>query len=685
MPVKNKIPKKNKKKKIVDISQVEKEQTVVQDESIKNIEKDIKENIEILEHKTPVTSEEHVFVKKDLPVEVEGKVEVEEKNDGTPSEKDMKSKENNISQKLTEIYENDNGDIPDMRLFQKSSHSRFLWAFFVLIFSVIFFAAIAWVGFFVIQPNTKFSEDNIILTISGNENFRSGENSTYRIRYKNPQDVALHNVVLEVRYPKGFVFASSTKSTVDDNHDSWNLGDLEAEGSGYIDIVGNIYGDISSEQSFRVFLNYVPENFSSSFQKVTSLTLTSTDTLVKIEVQVADQVVAGLDTPVKIIVSPASDVPVKNISVSCDSSSFTFKSSEPKTVPGKDCQWNFDSLDAPQEINVFGFFTEDKDNGNKFSVAVKNWVSSERTGDGYILANVEKDVVLSKLDTLYSLVVNGTTGSFDMQPGDTISASIFIKNNGESVLKDAKLKFIIDAPANNNRSILNWTSLDTGDIDGDIVGQKISDDVRRGIITWDKRYIAGLKNIMPGDEVKVNITLLIKNANDLTLSDYAAFMMNISSELSYTLNDKTETISSNKLDIKLTSDLKMTAKDDVSQDVGGDTVHKISWLLTNSYHDLKNLEISADLYGDISLDESNIVVPAGTITYDKDQKKLLWKIDQMPISVDILAAQFEIKVLSDNPTQKNLTSKPVIKAFDDILQQDIQVFGQEVLLGEVGN
>jgi len=190
---------------------------------------------------------------------------------------------------------------------------------------------------------------------------------------------------------------------------------------------------------------------------------------------------------------------------------------------------------------------------------------------------------------------------------------------------------------------------------------------------------------MPGDEVKVNITLLIKNANDLTLSDYAAFMMNISSELSYTLNDKTETISSNKLDIKLTSDLKMTAKDDVSQDVGGDTVHKISWLLTNSYHDLKNLEISADLYGDISLDESNIVVPAGTITYDKDQKKLLWKIDQMPISVDILAAQFEIKVLSDNPTQKNLTSKPVIKAFDDILQQDIQVFGQEVLLGEVGN
>jgi len=340
-------------------------------------------------------------------------------------------------------------------------------------------------------------------------------------------------------------------------------------------------------------------------------------------------------------------------------------------------------LDAPQEINVSGFFTEDKENGNKFNVIVKNWVSSQHTGDGYILATTGKDVTLSNLDTVYSLIVNGTAGSFDMQPGDTIIASILIKNNGESVLKDANLKFIIDAPANNDKSILDWTGLDTGDIDGDIVGQKISDDIRRGTITWDKRHIGGLKGIMPGDEVKVNITLPIKSSDNLTLSDYVAYMMNISSELSYTLNDKSETISSNKMDIKLISDLKLATKDDISQDVGGDDVHKIAWLLTNSFHDLKNIEVSADLYGDISVDESKMVVPAGTITYDKEQKKLLWKIDQMPISVDVLATQLEIKVLSDNPTQQNLTSKPVIKAFDDVLQQDIQVFGQEVLLDTV--
>ena len=52
----------------------------------------------------------------------------------------------------------------------------------------------------------------------------------------------------------------------------------------------------------------------------------------------------------------------------------------------------------------------------------------------------------------------------------------------------------------------------------------------------------------------------------------------------------------------------------------------------------------------------------------------------MPTSVDILAAQFEITILADNPSQNNLTSKPVVKAFDDTLQEKIQVFGKDILL-----
>ena len=128
--------------------------------------------------------------------------------------------------------------------------------------------------------------------------------------------------------------------------------------------------------------------------------------------------------------------------------------------------------------------------------------------------------------------------------------------------------------------------------------------------------------------------------------------------------------------------MTLSSTDDIDEDVEGNTVHHVSWLLSNSYHDLKDIEITADLYGDISLDEESFVVPAGTITYDSDTKKLLWKIDKMPISVDVLAVQFDIKILSENPSQKNLTSKPSVEAYDEVLQQGIKVYGKEILLGQ---
>ncbi|PIZ95642.1 MAG: hypothetical protein COX80_03935 [Candidatus Magasanikbacteria bacterium CG_4_10_14_0_2_um_filter_33_14] len=676
--------KKTKSKK--NTSHKKKEEVLIEKEE--KLEKEIEKNIELLEKESKdvvseeqkiVTivekendiekEEEHVFVKKDLP---------EEEHSVDTQNNDVVSS-NEISQKLTEIYEDDAGDMPDMHQFQKSKRSGFLRAFFILIFSFIFFAAVAWIGFFVIQPGNKFSEEDVILTMSGNEDFVSGEENVYRIRYKNSQNVALHNVNIEVRYPKGFVFSSSTRDTIDDNHDSWNLGELVANSSGYIDVVGKVYGNLNDEQSFRIFLNYTPDNFSSLFQKVTSLSIKNSENLVNIDVVLPEQIVAGLDTPVKIVVSPNSDVVLENVTVKCESESFSFKSSDPKIVDGKKCEWFFPKLEASQEINISGFFSEVKESSS-FKVSVSNWDNIDMTGNSYVLADIEKEITLSNIDTVYNLVINGSASSFDMQPGDTINATVLLKNNGESVLKNAKLKLILDAPAYKDRSILDWSALDMIDLDGDIVGQKISDSVRRGTITWDKRYIEGLSEISPGDEVRIDISLPIKDSSGINLADYVAHVINASSQLSYEINGKEETLGSNKLDIKLISDLKMATEDNIDKDVEGNTVHKITWLLTNSYHDLKNIEISADLYGDISLEEENIVVPAGTITYDKEQKKLNWQIEQMPTSVDILAAQFEITILADNPSQNNLTSKPVVKAFDDTLQEKIQVFGKDILL-----
>ncbi|MFA7245263.1 MAG: hypothetical protein WC070_03740 [Candidatus Magasanikbacteria bacterium] len=626
-----------------------------------------------------VISDEHVFVKKNLPEETT----IIEEKEKTVEEfySDKKLDKNEINKKLTEIYENDNGDMPDMQQFQKSTRNGFIRAFFVLIFSVIFFASMAWLGFFVIQPGVEFSEEDVILTISGTEDYIFGENNTYRIRYKNAQNVPLNNVVLEVRYPKGFVFVSSTLATKDDKHDSWDLGYLEGNGSGYIDVIGNIYGDLNSEQSFRVFLNYMPENFSSSFQKVANLKVENLDAIVNLDINLPEKIVEGLDTPIKVTISPNSDSVVKNIIVECVSDSFKLKSSEPKSEVDKDCYWLFEDFSATKEINLSGFFTKN-DVDNKFTINVKSFADNASSTDEYIIASLEKEIVLSKVNTVFNLAINGTVNSFEMQPGENINASILIKNDGDTIFNDAKLKIILDAPAFNNKSILSWNNLEMGDNNADVVGQKISDEIRRGVIVFDKRYFANLQQIKPGDEIKIDFSLPIKGSEEVNLADYISSVIKVSGELSYNLNGKEEIISSNNLDIKLISDLKMSVEDEIAEDVEGNALYKVDWILTNSYHDLKNIEVSADIYGEVNIEESGFVVPAGKLVYDKEKKKLIWTIEQMPTSVDILAAHFDVSILKENPSQKNLTSKPVIKANDETLNQEIRVFGQEIILSK---
>ena len=103
MPVKNKKPKKEGKK-------IHKEEISIQvvDEQnlkVKEIESEIQKNVEIIteEIEKPVKKEVHVFVKKELPMEDSKKEEKIEKNNGTMSQQE-------ITQKLTEIYEDADGD-----------------------------------------------------------------------------------------------------------------------------------------------------------------------------------------------------------------------------------------------------------------------------------------------------------------------------------------------------------------------------------------------------------------------------------------------------------------------------------------------------------------------------------------------------------------------------------------------
>jgi len=587
-----------------------------------------------------------------------------------------KEDEKNIDDRLTEIYENTDGSMPDMKTFQKKKRNAFLKAFYVLLTSIVLFAIVAWIGLFVIQPRTSFSEDDVVLTITGNEEVAPGEEVTYRVRYRNAQGVDLNDARLELRYPAGFQFVTSTIASDNEDNDVWDLTRIDAQGGGYIDITGRMYGDKMAEQSFRAFLNYMPENFSSEFQKVGSLTVTITKDIATLEIIVPEEIPMGGEVPVEVAITPVDDAELTNVRVECAGDEFTVgENSQPEREDVESCAWTFSSITEPQKISFAGSFQGEEE--TTLTLSLRGFAEEDMSDEGFVIASESITVTPVKTATSVSLAVNGSVADSSIAPGEDIIASLVVKNNGEAVMENVQINLVYEAPSYQNRSMLAWTAIDLSH-EADIYGEQVNDAVRRGIVTWDSRYIAELASLKPGEEVVFDVTLPVKNGAETTLANFESGEIVLSGNVLYTLAAEEKKHDISPITLTLVSDVNLEVVDDISEDVEGNAVHTVTWLLSNSYHDLVNITLDADIYGNVVVREEDMIVPAGEVVYDADTKRITWKIDEMPTSVDVLGLQFDIVMLSDNPTQTQLTSQVKGRATDSVLDSKVLFVGSAI-------
>src|SRR3989338_7377385 len=113
------------------------------------------------------------------------------------------SSKKKVEDELIEIYENPDGTMPDMKHIEGRKHHRLGKAGLLLFLSCVFFAGIAWLGFFFFEPKSAFREDDVIVSFSGPEEVAPGEEVRYRIRYRNSQPIPLQSVAIQIRYPEG--------------------------------------------------------------------------------------------------------------------------------------------------------------------------------------------------------------------------------------------------------------------------------------------------------------------------------------------------------------------------------------------------------------------------------------------------------------------------------------------------
>lgn len=648
---KKKLPVQAQKKVIAPIEEAEEIEGVVREE----------ETVGIVEE-TPV----------DIPQQEDASAQEELTPETAPIERGIgDGDDSHIDQELTQIYENGDGSMPDMSQFDTHRRHRIFRAFITLLLSLGVLAGVAYVGFFVYQPQGQFSESDVIFSISGDEEIISGEEVRYRIRYRNAQRVPLARASLQVRYPEGFVFEGASVDATNDTNTQWDIGTLEPGDGDSIDVWGRLYGSLGERQSLRAFLNYTPANFSSAFQKVESLASEVTTATVALGLELPEQIPVGAETQLTFSLAPKEGPTGPFVVVLTPPSDFVLKSSEPVVDENEQYQWSFESIEEAQSLRITGTF----ESGETATIGatVYQWKDDARQDDGYVVGQVSKEVALVSTDLTANLVINGTLDDFTVQPGETLSASIVIKNIGDTPLERVAATLVFDAPSLDNSSLLQWIELEDA-ADGAIVGEQRSQDIRRGSITWNRYQVPDFTSLEPGEEIVLDVSLPLKTIDDMELSLLKTFEITSMVDVQFDKDGERDIFSSNQLVMTVNSDVALDVQHDVIEDT-----HTVRWIVTNSFHELESLVLEADLFGDITWNADALVVPAGDVVYDEEGQTLVWTVDQMPTSVDVLALQFAFDTGVIDPSQTNLTSKIRFTAVDAITGQTITIVGDEIL------
>ncbi len=597
-----------------------------------------------------------------------------------------------IDECLSAIYQDENGAMPDMRTITVEKNHP-IRNFFARIFVyTIVLCILGWVGWY-FWPTTSVPGDNsATIAIAGPDHPPIGSTITYTVTYQNNSNAAIDNALLQIFPPKGFVVNNTSVPADNANKTEWSLGTLPAQSHGTISITGKIYGTPNQSLAWKSFLNFKTNKVTTALQKTTSLPIVLGPSPFTLSIAGPSPSPLGVPTNYTLKIQSSIPWPTEPLEIIPDlPDTFNLTSSSPAL--NKNNHWFITAATSSAKNTSLGTifvnttttevnlaFTGEWSNSTTTDPMLRARLVLTPTGESesYVVANIEQKNELVKNDVSLLTAINGTIGDFDSKPGELLNTTIQLKNNSARDIKNAAITLTFDAPSLKRQSILNWAGI-INPTDADIHGEQISDTRRRGSLLWTTKYIKGLSKINAGKDITIDLRIPINNGKNFDLSSLKETTILVKGTATFTdENGSTQTVATTPIIITLNSDLSFEQRSKITMD-NGQKNFALTWVLTNNFHPLKNIELSGSLFGNINWKASEIP-SSGQLNFDEKEKKLTWNIKELPTSVDVATAPFAVTVLKDNPTQSLLMSKIRIHAEDTVTGKTIELLGDETPL-----
>ncbi len=572
-----------------------------------------------------------------------------------------------IKQELRAIYAGRDGKIPDLTRLSQKKRSP-MTAFLVKTIGVLFLLSVlAWGGFFLFTRGLFDNEETLVVTIETENPVRAGEETTLMIRYENIGDVPIAALELKLNLPKSFHLNSSLPEPTEELQ--WNIGSLTPRSDGAVTVNGIFLSEVPSTQRVQALFTYKPANFSSDFQVIESKSVEIKESTIKMSMTGPEKALAGDPVEYTLNIEHTGKEPVFNLrAVPNFPPDFVIESAKP-SLNAEEPYWEIPSLEPGKlmDITIKGSFTSTA-SGELPMVARIGFMDEENFFE-QAKTEVQTDVLGGAVS--FHLILDGSDKDQTVQTGKTIRGSIDFKNPGTESVEGVGFTLTLLA---DKKLPIDWDRAE------------ISNGVRsRNIIRWDKTRMEALTKLTPGEEGIIDFTLPLVGTMSSDQSDAftVALAMDVSRVGSLTstrIIEATPIRLSVNSNVSLSAEARYFAEDgtplgsgDLPPHVGATTGYRILWDLSNSLHDLGNVEVSTILPQDVVWKDVS-GKDIGTLLYNPTTRQVRWQTSKLPSDIKNAQAWFDISITpkkADVGKFIKLTNQTALEAIDLLTKAEV--------------
>lgn len=521
---------------------------------------------------------------------------------------------NQKHEEFVNLYQADGEDgAIDMTTLDQTSGRKPAVATAIVVILVLSAVAAA-LGYFVFgQHQLTVSPGDVTLTVSSVDSLASGDQITLKLHYVNHSPTSIDHGTVELLAPTGFYITSSDPAASSIGQHDWNVTSVPAGAEGTITVVGQLVGQKGDQKTFTSLFTYTPTNFNSDFQASSTKIIALTDSILGLDVNVADHARTEDELQYVLTLKNNSTLPLINAkAVITFPSGFDPKSSDPVATQSNQT-WIFPQINPgdSQVVKIKGDVTAD--NGASLEFVLQAGLQEP---DGNFTVEAEDHHTVTVLNPDLNLTMTAPTSA---QAGDKLAYAITITNPAQVDLKNIVLKLAFTADAVNSSDV----TLDT------IKELKAGDNKT---IT----YTAVVNSPLPTDLTTIHAKLSVDSA---AIAD---------TDVTFDTTAETDTAVQGALSISAAGryyddDLTKIGSGPTPPAVGQTTTYVVRWTVVASGDDMSDVTLQTTLPDSATYVSSSASNNDGRIAYDASTRTVTFTLRSLSRD-DSKTADFKVSI-----------------------------------------